>query len=491
VTAGVARPPLPAPPILVLGLARAGEAATRALAARLGPDAVFAADDHATEATRATAERLRALGVAVALGPRPADWPRPTAIVRSPGIELDAPSLAIGVPVIDELELGWRLSGERVVGVTGTNGKGTTSWLLAHTLPAAGLPATLCGNFELGDPFSAASVDPGGAFVVEVSSFQLEATDSLLPEVAVLTNLGDDHRDRHGPPETYGPLKRRMFVRGDRVAPVAVLAADDGFARGLAVELRDRGGRVITFGCAADADYRIVERRSELGLSEVTIAAPGGEIALRTSLPGLHNARNAVGALAAAEALGAEREACVAALARAPGVPGRFESIDVGQPFTACVDYAHNPDGYRAVLPAARELTRGRLRVLIGAMGGMDPHKRPEMGRLAATLADHVVLSNADDRGGESRERRMGQLLEGARDGDAEIVPVPDRRQAIATLVGAAEPGDVVLVLGRGARGHPLWDGGEPFDDRDELRAALRELVDRDPSVTASPDPSK
>jgi UDP-N-acetylmuramoyl-L-alanyl-D-glutamate--2,6-diaminopimelate ligase len=472
------RPPLPAPPVLVLGLGRAGEAAAGALAGRLGASAVYAADDRDTPSTRAVAERLTAAGVEVALGPRPARWPTPTTVVRSPGIRLDAPCVPASVPVIDELELGWRLTRERVVGVTGTNGKGTTSWLLSHLLDAAGIPATVCGNFELGDPFSAATVPRGGVFVVEVSSFQLEAIDSLLPDVAVLTNLGDDHRDRHGPRASYKLLKRRMFVRDEQVAPVSVLSADDDFARELAPELRDRGSRVITFGRAPDADYRIRDLRFELGAAEIRLTAPGGEVELHTRLPGIHNARNAVGALAAAEALGAAREPCVGELARVPGVAGRFEPVDTGQPFTAVVDYAHNPDGYVEVLTCARRIARGRLRVLIGAMGGMDPGKRPEMGRLAATLADQVFLSNADDRAGESRERRMSQLLEGTSQGDAEVILEPDRRRAIEALVAAAEPGDFLLVLGRGAHRRPLQDGGdEPFDDRDELRSALRELV--------------
>jgi UDP-N-acetylmuramoyl-L-alanyl-D-glutamate--2,6-diaminopimelate ligase len=459
--------------VLVVGLGRAGEAAARALVEQLGPGSVYASDDQDNPETRAVAAVLGEFGVQVALGERPADWPQPAAVVKSPGIRPGAACLPEGVPTIDELDLGWRLSRERVAAVTGTNGKGTTAWLLAQIIEGGGTPAVVCGNFELGVPFSAASVAPGGVFVVEASSYQLETPGAMLPEVAVLTNLGEDHRDRHGTRETYGPIKRRLFVRGDRTVGTAVLCADDGFGRELAVELRERGAQVTTFGRAVDADYRIESLGYELAAAELVVAAPGGrELRLRTRLPGAHNALNAIGALAAAEALGIERAAAVAALAEAIPVPGRFEAVEAGQSFTAIADFAHNPDGYAAVLGTARELTRGKVRVAIGARGGMDQFKRPAMGEVAARLADQVFVTSGEDRG-ESRELRIEQLLEGARRGDADVVVEPDRRRAIAELVAAAEPGDVVLVLGRGAQTEPLCDGGEPYDDRVALRAAL------------------
>ncbi len=458
--------------MLVVGLGRAGEAAARAFVDRLGPGSVYASDDQDNPETRAVAATLGELGVQVALGERPAEWPRPASVVKSPGIRSDAACLPEGVPTIDELDLGWRLSRERVAAITGTNGKGTTAWLLAQTIEGSGTPAVVCGNFELGLPFSAASVAPGGVFVVEASSYQLETPGTMLPEVAVLTNLGNDHRDRHGTRETYGPIKRRLFVRGDRAVGTAVLCADDDFGRELAVELRERGTHVTTFGRAVDADYRIESLGYELAAAELVVAAPGGKLRLRTRLPGAHNALNAIGALAAAEALGVERAAAIAALAEAIPVPGRFEAVEAGQPFTAIADFAHNPDGYAAVLGTARELTRGKVRVAIGARGGMDQFKRPAMGEVAARLADQVFVTSGEDRG-ESRELRIEQLLEGARRGDAEVVVEPDRRRAIAKLVAAAEPGDVVLVLGRGAQTEPLCDGGEPYDDREALCAAL------------------
>ena len=471
----VERPPIPPEPVLVVGLGRAGDAAARALAERLGPDAVYASDDHDGPETRVVAAGLADLGVHVALGRRPPGWPRPAAVVKSPGIPAGAACLPAGVATIDELELGWRLSGERVAAITGTNGKGTTAWLLGQLLEGSGTPAVVCGNFELGVPFSAASVVPGGVFVVESSSYQLETPGTMLPEVALLTNLGEDHRDRHGTRETYAPIKRRLFVRGDRVVPAAVLCADDDFARELAGELRERGARVTTYGRAVDADYRIRALRYDLTSAELTVAAPGGELRLRTRLPGDHNALNAVGALAAATALGVEPAAAAEALADAAPVPGRFEPVDIGQPFTAVVDFAHNPDGYTAVLTAARRLARGHVRVLIGVRGGMDPFKRPAMGEVAATLADQVFVTSGEDHVGESRERRIEQLLEGAMRGDAELVVEPERDRAIERLVAAAEPGDVLLVLGRGAQASPLVEGERPFDDRDALRAAIRQ----------------
>lgn len=473
-----ARPPLPRPPVLVVGLGRAGRAAAAALAERLGPSAVMAIDQRDTPATRAAASELTERGVATALGEPPAGWPRPAVVVKSPGVLPDAPVLPPGVPVIDELELGWRLSSARVAAVTGTNGKGTTSWLLGRMLTAAGLPATVCGNFELGEPLSAAAASASEVLVVEASSFQLEATDSMLPDLAVFTNLGDDHRDRHRTRAAYSAAKRRLFVREEGAVPTAVLGADDAFARELARELRALGSRVITFGRAEGSDYRLRGCSFDVGAAILSIEAPDGPIEVASRLPGLHNALNAAGALAAAEALEAARRPCLDALATAPGVPGRFETIDEGQPFIAVADYAHNPDAYRAALHCARGLSKRKVRALIGVAGGMDRAKRPAMGYVAATLADEVFVTSSDHRAGESAEARIEELMEGARRGSASLVVEPGRPRAIEALVTAAETGDVIVALGRGAQRRPLnEDDATVFDDREALRAALRERV--------------
>jgi UDP-N-acetylmuramoyl-L-alanyl-D-glutamate--2,6-diaminopimelate ligase len=468
------RPGLPPTPIVVVGLGRAGQASALALARHVGPDAVYAFDERKTPATLAAAQRLAAEGIATAFGERPASWPAPASVVKSPGVRIDAPCLPAGVPAIDELELGWRIADAPVVAVTGTNGKGTTCSLIAHVLSSAGMPAAFCGNFEQGQPLSATTVPPGGVLVVEASSFQLEGTDALLPEVAVLTNIGYDHRDRHGSREAYQAIKRRMFVRGERTAGAAVLPADYDFGRDLASELRALESNVVTFGRSESSDYRVRSLDFGLAESEAVLSTPQGDVVLRTRLPGAHNALNATAALAAAEAFGVGRADCLEALAQAPAVPGRFQPIDAGQPFTAIVDFAHNPEGYEVVLDCARRLTSGSLRVLIGARGGMDQFKRPPMGLLAATLADQVVVTASDVRAEEPRDLGICQLLDGMRAGAAEILVERDRLRAIEMLVDAAEPGDLILVLGRGAERRPLVEGDdELFDDREALHAAL------------------
>ena len=475
--------PLPAGPYLVAGLGQAGAAAIGALRAAPACERLVAWDASGAPGVHGGAGALRRRGVAVFVGGDGTDalaaaGPRAT-VVKSPGLAPDAPLLrraaGAGLPVWDELELGWRLRRHPTVGVTGTNGKSTTARLIAAILGQAGPPA---GNFEFGPALCAAP--PDGPLVVEVSSFQLDAAPSVLPQVAVLTNLTDEHLGWHGSRAAYAAAKRRLFLREDgRTAGTSVLNADDPFGRALARDVASAGGAVVTYGEAADAHVRIAGARWTAADARVVLARPEGTLELRTQLPGAHNARNVAAAAAAACALGVPDAELAAAAAATPRLPGRWERIDGGQPFDVLVDYAHTPDGVRAVLAAARAVVGprpgARLRTVLGPVGLADPEKAAGIGRWAGALSDDVVLTSGSAPGSE-RILRLAELRR-ACDGGARVTLRLDRRAAIAEAVGAAGPGDVVTVLGLGALGRMLLDRRGTrlaHDDREAARAALR-----------------
>jgi UDP-N-acetylmuramoyl-L-alanyl-D-glutamate--2,6-diaminopimelate ligase len=485
----VKRPPLPPGPYLVAGLGRAGEAAISALARIAGPQAISACDEHQIEQLRHVRERLRADGIRIAIGDLAAALdadPVPACVVKSPGIHPDAALVGAaerrGIPVLDELEVGWRLARAPVIGITGTSGKSTVAHLVGRCLEAAGLETVVTGNFDQGAPYSRVDDPVEGWTVCEVSSYQLAGCPAFLPEIGVFTNLTRDHLRRHGGWHRYAACKRRMFVRGDRCVGAAVLNTDDPFGRELATEVAARGGRVISYGTGPVADYRVKAKGWTMRSGEGEIRGPDDSVAVESRLPGSHNALNLAAALAVADAIGIARDAALGALATAPGLPGRFERIDEGQGFEAVVDFAHSPDAARKVLETAREVARRRqtrLIVAMGAAGQMDPGKRAAMGRTATDLAD-VAIFTASSTWGEPATSIMAGLLEGARTRPGtDLMVEPDRRKAIALAVDAAKHGDVLLLLGRG----PLQllvgtdDGdGVPFDDREVLREALSGL---------------
>lgn len=462
------RPPLPPGPYLVVGLGRAGLAATDALL-RAGTGPVLAWDASTSPTHRRIARELSRRGVEVRLGGDGLEALAPgskiATVVKSPGVGFDLPLIRQaaerGLPILDELELGWRLSPSPIVGVTGTNGKSTTAALIAAVLQAGGHRVQPAGNSELVAPLSA--VDHDGWVVCEVSSFQLEGTDSFLPEIAVFTNLTLEHLDRHGTMDCYGALKRRMFIRGQRAAEAAVVNLDDPFGEVLARSVRQAGGRVVGYGFSDQADVRLLDATWDMREARFSLATPAGEVECATSLPGAHNASNVAAAMAVGYALGVRPESIVDAVAGVAGPPGRWKLIDGGQPFDVLVDYAHTPDGIRRTLEAVRTAiaTRGgggRLATVFGAVGLSEPDKAHESGRWACALSDHLILTtgSAPD---SARIPRLAELRRGAsagRGGSVEVVL--DRRAAIERAIGLAEPGDVVAVLGLGALGRLALD---------------------------------
>jgi UDP-N-acetylmuramoyl-L-alanyl-D-glutamate--2,6-diaminopimelate ligase len=408
--------------------------------------------------------------------------------VKSPGVPCDAPVILAareqGVVVIDELELGWRLSTAPLVAITGTNGKSTTSRLVAAMHHAAGACAPLVGNGEFGQPLSAAAGERCDRLVCEVSSFQLEGSPTMLPEAAVLTNLRNDHLDRHRTMRDYAVCKRRLFVRGDRTTSLAVLPADDRFGRALARELSGHDATVLRFGAERGAEFRLTGCDWTARSARVRADTPDGAFDLEHRLPGEHNAMNVLAAVAAARGLGIAWDAIATALERTPGVPGRFEEVDAGQPFDVIVDFTQTPDAVEAVLGAARAIAArrgGRVLALVSTAGHRPAMLSPLIGEATGRLADLVVVTAGSLRGARVEEV-VDPVADGARTAAAGHVEVePDRRLAIRRVLEAAREDDFVAILGRGARAtlstHVSAEDGMPFDDRQVAREEIERLL--------------
>jgi UDP-N-acetylmuramoyl-L-alanyl-D-glutamate--2,6-diaminopimelate ligase len=391
----------------------------------------------------------------------------------------------------------------RVVGVTGTNGKTTTAFLIREILEAAGVSCGLLGTVkqvvggveEEVERTTPEAIDlqatfrrmlDGGdrACAMEVSShaLALRRADAIHFEVALFTNLTQDHLDFHADMEDYFAAKRMLFEAGPGTAIVNV---DDPYGRRLAGEL----GECVTFS-AEGRDAHIIAVNVHLdgaGARFEVVEAMGGETisaadhrrpaaVVRTRLPGHFNVANALGAYAAATALGVAPAAAAAALAEAPPPPGRFEPIDEGQEFAVIVDYAHTPDSVENVLRAARRLTTGRLISVFGAGGDRDRGKRPKMGRAGAELSDLAVITSDNPRS-EDPASIVAEVAAGA-GGEGEVEIEVDRRAAIALALRQAAPGDTVVIAGKGHEQGQEFEAGRkiPFDDRDVAREELRKL---------------
>src|SRR5215213_277759 len=377
----------------------------------------------------------------------------------------------------------------RVVGVTGTNGKTTTAFLVHEVLKAAEYPCGLLGTvkqvvggvekdvvrttpeaIELQSTFRQMLEGGDEACAMEVSShaMTLHRADAIHFEVAIFTNLTQDHLDFHADMEDYFLAKRKLFEAGPKTAIVNVYVLNG--------PRTTEDFECVTFSAeGAEADY---------SARDVSFDAAGarfrvGEMDLRTGLPGHFNVANALGAFAAAEAMGVGAEIAAAGLARAARVPGRFEPIDEGQGFSVLVDYAHTPDSLENVLRAARRLTSGRLISVFGAGGDRDRDKRPKMGRAGAELSDLAVVTSDNPRS-EDPEAIVAEVAAGAEGvgATAELQVVVDRREAIALALGRAEPGDTVVIAGKGhEQGQEFEDGRKiPFDDREVAREELWKL---------------
>jgi UDP-N-acetylmuramoyl-L-alanyl-D-glutamate--2,6-diaminopimelate ligase len=363
-----------------------------------------------------------------------------------------------------------------VVGVTGTAGKTTTTHLTAAVLSAAGQPCGVVGTLsgarttpeapELQALLADHRRRGDAAVAMEVSSHGLDQhrVDAIRFAVAVFTNLSPEHLDYHGTMADYFAAKSRLFA--SEFTHRAVVCVDDDWGRRLLDALARRGELELhPYGLADAADV-------ELAPGGARFRWRGQDVALR--LTGRFNVANALGAATAALALGLDPATIARGLAAAPPVPGRFEPVEAGQPFTVLVDYSHKPDALEQALRSARELVAagGRLAVVFGAGGDRDAAKRPLMGEVAARLADRVVITSDNPRS-EDPLAIIAAIEAGVPPGSSVVIE-PDRRRAIEAAVAAAGAGDVVLIAGKGHETtQTAGDRTVPFDDRVEARAAL------------------
>jgi UDP-N-acetylmuramoyl-L-alanyl-D-glutamate--2,6-diaminopimelate ligase len=386
----------------------------------------------------------------------------------------------------------------RVIGVTGTSGKTTTTYLVEAGLRSADRVAGLIGTVGIriaGEDLPSALTTPEApnlqallavmveqgvdTVVMEVSSHALSLgrVDGVDFAVGGFTNLSRDHLDFHPTMEDYFDAKARLFAPGlPTRAATSVVCVDDDAGRAMAA-LAQNPVTVSTIGVA---DWRVEDISAvDRGAQEFLAVDPAGvHHGLRIALPGRYNVANCLLAVALLDAVGVSPEQAGPGL-RDARVPGRLEPIDRGQEFLALVDYAHKPGALGAVLETLRGQTTGRVAVVFGAGGNRDPGKREPMGRVAAELADLVVVTDDNPRDEDPAAIRA-TITAGAEGGRAEVVEIGDRREAIDHAVAWARAGDVVLIAGKGHEAGQTSHGKtRPFDDRDELAQSLEALGSR------------
>ncbi len=373
-----------------------------------------------------------------------------------------------------------------IIGVTGSSGKTTVAYLLHSILEAAGRRPGLYSTIQTqigpertpSRPWTPVAFHLQGAFrsmldggnlscAMEATSYDsdLRRLDRIRFAALVFTNLGHDHLDYHGTFEHYFAAKRRLFLEG---RPPAAINVDDAYGRRLLSELRERGHeRLLTFGLSPEAEIS----PEELDLSPQGARLRVGGLELHTPLLGAFNIENVLAAVAGARLLGVSDDAIAAGISALESVPGRMELIDEGQPFSVFVDYAHKPEALEAVLRTARTLTEGRVLCVFGCGGDCYRGKRPMMGRIASSLSDVVILTTDNPRGEDPR-KIVEEIAAGAVPDEVEL----DRRRAIERAVELAQPGDIVIVAGRGHETEQELAGGRtaPLDDREVVREVLR-----------------
>jgi UDP-N-acetylmuramoyl-L-alanyl-D-glutamate--2,6-diaminopimelate ligase len=365
-----------------------------------------------------------------------------------------------------------------VVGVTGTNGKTTTTYLLESIFRAAGFVPGMVGTtgvrvdgrtipFDRTTPEApdlqrllAEMLGQGvGAVATEVSSHGLDQhrVDGTRHRCAVFTNLSRDHLDYHGTLEAYFEAKARLF--SPELTDRAAVNGDVPEGRAIAERARIP---VTTFGLRPGSD--LVAEEVSVSTSGLSFVADG--LRVRSSLRGTFNLYNCLGAIAAAREVGIDDGSIVEGIARVTGVPGRFEPVDSGQPYSVLVDYAHTPDSLDNVLRAARGLGPARVIVVFGCGGDRDRGKRPVMGEVATGLADLTVVTSDNPRS-EEPDAIITEIEAGAQRGGGSFVLEPDRRSAIRMALREAREGDVVVIAGKGHEtGQQFRDRTIPFDDR-------------------------
>lgn len=414
------------------------------------------------------------------------------ALVVQRWLDVDVPQLLVGsvresMGPMSAQVFGHPAAAMRTVGVTGTNGKTTITYLLESIFTQSGLRPGVIGTTgarAAGEPIPIEQTTPEApnlqrllaamrlrgveAIAMEISSHALAQfrADGVTHDVAVFTNLSQDHLDFHGSIERYFEAKARLFTPA--LARRGVVNVDDAHGRLLA------NAPIPTTTIAVDTQAD--ERATDIVVDRDGIAFRVGGLEVRSRLRGRFNVDNCLCAVAAARLVGCADRDIVAGIALVPGIPGRFESVDAGQDFLMLVDYAHTPDGLRNVLNASRPLSSGRVIVVLGCGGDRDRGKRPMMGATATELADLTIVTTDNPRS-EDPLAIIAQIEPGAKRGGGEYIVEADRRTAIGIAVRVAAPGDVVVVAGKGHEPYQELIGGRvPFDDREVAREHLNAL---------------
>jgi UDP-N-acetylmuramoyl-L-alanyl-D-glutamate--2,6-diaminopimelate ligase len=379
----------------------------------------------------------------------------------------------------------------RLIGVTGTNGKTTTTYLLKTILESSGYRAGLLGTivYQIGGrAVPSTNTTPGPLELqryfaqmageglqwcaMEVSSHALAQgrIAGLEFEAAVFSNLGSDHLDYHKTREAYATAKRRLF---DYLKPggAAVINVDDEYGRTLAETIpRDS---IITYGMEHPSKVTIKDVVCSWNGTSLVMDTPWGLMPIRTPLLGRHNVWNLAAATTTLQALGIPITAIQNGLAGLDQVPGRLEHVSPQEEFNILIDYAHTADAMRMVLLSLRELTRGRLIVVFGCGGNRDHTKRPVMGRMASLLADYVVLTSDNPRG-EAPQDIINQIKAGFPPGFQNFETISDREHAITAALALARRDDTVLIAGKGHEAYQMFEHVTvPFSDRDVVERWL------------------
>ena len=383
----------------------------------------------------------------------------------------------------------------KLAAVTGTNGKTTTTFLIKHICEKAGMRTGLLGTvrYEIGERvLPAARTTPesldlqellsqilnagckGAALEVSSHALAQERTRGIEWNVAVFTNLTQDHLDFHGTMENYFEAKARLFEQlaqqEKKKKPVAVINLDDRYGQKLIKKIDNRVP-VVTFGTGVKADFRTSNYRMEFGGTSYQLDARGKSYLVRVPLIGRFNFANSVGALAAANALGIGLREAVLSLAKSPQVPGRLEMVPAKRQFQIFIDYAHTPDALLNVLKTLRELEPKRLIVVFGCGGDRDREKRPPMGQVADQKSDYAIITSDNPRK-EDPDKIIAEIEKGFRGNHFE--KITDRAAAISHAIEIAQPRDIVLIAGKGHENYQEFaDHTVPFEDLQVARRAL------------------
>jgi UDP-N-acetylmuramoyl-L-alanyl-D-glutamate--2,6-diaminopimelate ligase len=393
----------------------------------------------------------------------------------------------------------YKRPGERIAntGITGTNGKSTTAFLIESILQAAGRKTALVGTIEYhvaGKVLPAPHTTPESLelnrllsqglglgvteAVIEVSSHALEQQRVFgIPfDVAVFTNLTRDHLDYHGTMENYFRAKQMLFEGcGTEPPRAAVLNLDDEYGHQLWKLCKKKSALVLSYGLTS-GDFHAGSVEITPRGTRFQMVTPSGKIAMWSPLIGNVNVYNVLAACAAGYARDCSAEAIAKGILDLASVPGRFERVDCGQPFTVVVDYAHTDDALENLIRTARELNpKGRIITLFGCGGGKDRTKRPVMGEVTGRLSDLTILSS-DNPKHEDPLKIISDIIVGVQKTAGKYLIEPDREKAINLAMDEARAGDIVLLAGKGHENYQiLADRTLEFDDRDQARRALRE----------------